>query len=156
MNIAMKVFIDNVPVDPDFFSSLNMADVGSVEVLRTGFFLSMYGSQAPGGALLINTKRGNEDRVFSSPAPGIMVYSPKGYYKTRVFYSPQYDDPKTNIPVANLRSTIYWNPNIITDKNGAASFEFFNAGSKGTYRVIIEGIDDQGNIGRQVYRYKVE
>lgn len=33
---------------------------------------------------------------------------------------------------------------------------FFNAGSKGTYRVVIEGIDGDGNLGRQVYRYKVE
>ena len=51
---------------------------------------------------------------------------------------------------------LYWNPNIATDKNGNVSFEYFNAGSKGTYRVIIEGIDVDGNIARQVYRYKVQ
>ena len=56
----------------------------------------------------------------------------------------------------DARSTIYWDPDIITDKDGKASFEFYNADTKGTYRVVIEGIDDNGNIGRQVYRYKVE
>jgi uncharacterized protein YfaS (alpha-2-macroglobulin family) len=89
-------------------------------------------------------------------APGVITYTPKGYYKAREFYSPQYDNPKTNQKMADLRSTIYWNPNIITDKDGKASFEYFNADSKGTYRVVVEGIDADGNLGRQVYRYKVE
>ena len=53
-------------------------------------------------------------------------------------------------------SGIYWNPNIITNKDGKAAFEFFNADTKGTYRVVIEGIDSDGNLGRQVFRYKVE
>ena len=43
-----------------------------------------------------------------------------------------------------------------TDKNGNAAFEYYNSDGQGTYRVVIEGIDDKGNIGRQVYRYKVE
>ena len=55
-----------------------------------------------------------------------------------------------------MRSTISWNPNIITDKDGKASFEYFNNDTKGTYRVVIEGIDDDGNLGRQVYKYEVK
>ena len=81
---------------------------------------------------------------------------PKGFYKAREFYSPQYDNPHTNQKMADLRSTIYWNPNIITDKDGKASFSYFNADGKGTYRMVIEGIDADGNLGRQVLRYKVE
>jgi uncharacterized protein YfaS (alpha-2-macroglobulin family) len=56
----------------------------------------------------------------------------------------------------DLRTTIYWNPNIITDKKGNASFEFFNADTKGNYRIVVEGIDENGHLGRQVYSYKVE
>ncbi len=58
--------------------------------------------------------------------------------------------------MADLRSTIYWNPNVINDKDGRASFSYFDADSKGTYRMVIEGIDADGNLGRQVFRYKVE
>ena len=72
------------------------------------------------------------------------------------FYSPKYDAPKTSAVIPDLRSTIYWNPNIITDKDGKASIEYFNADGKGIYRVVIEGIDDDGNLDRVVYRYKVE
>ena len=54
--------------------------------------------------------------------------------------------------MADLRSTIYWNPNIITDKDGKASFEYFNADGKGTYRMVIEGIDADGNIRFFIFR----
>jgi hypothetical protein len=55
-----------------------------------------------------------------------------------------------------LRSTILWKPELVTGKDGNASFEFYNADGTGSYRIVVEGIDDKGNIGRQVYRYKVE
>ena len=57
---------------------------------------------------------------------------------------------------ASHRGTIYWNPNVVTDASGKATFEYFNADTRGTYRVVVEGIDIDGNLGRQVYHYKVE
>jgi hypothetical protein len=156
---AMTINIDGVFVSTDEFQYMDASNIESIEVLRSGAYLSIYGSQAgAGGIILITTKRGDDaDKSYlRQPAPGIIVYSPIGYYKSKEFYSPQYNDPKTNTAVADLRSTIYWNPNVITDKDGNAAIQYFNAGSKGTYRVIIEGIDGDGNIGRQVYHYKVE
>ena len=155
----MTVNIDGVFVPSDEFNTIDVNTIGSIEVLRSVINYGIYGSQAgPGGIIIINSKQGDEydKAMFKRPAPGIITYSPVGYYKIRTFYSPQYDDPKTNQEVADQRSTIYWNPNLITDKDGNVSFEYYNAGAKGTYRVIIEGIDVDGNIGRQVYRYKVE
>ncbi|WP_461450826.1 carboxypeptidase-like regulatory domain-containing protein [Mucilaginibacter sp.] len=156
---SLSINVDGVFISPDEFNTLNINDIESIEVLRTGSSYAIYGSQAgKGGIIVITTKRGDDITrdSYKRPAPGIITYSPVGYYKIRTFYSPQYDDPKTNQSIADQRSTIYWNPNIVTDKDGKASFQFFNAGNKGTYRVIIEGIDIDGNIGRQVYRYKVE
>jgi uncharacterized protein YfaS (alpha-2-macroglobulin family) len=56
----------------------------------------------------------------------------------------------------DLRSTIYWNPNVNTDLKGTANFSFFNASTPGKYRVTIEGIDAFGNIGRKTYTYEVK
>jgi len=150
----MRIMVDGTEMPPEYLSSLNMHTVQSIEVIDDIAYAAVYGARANGGVLVITSKQGDEG--ISEPAPGILFYSPIGYYKIRTFYSPHYDDPKTNIPVANLRSTIYWNPNMITDKDGNTSFQYFNAGSKGTYRVVIEGIDNDGNIGRRVFRYKVD
>jgi TonB-dependent SusC/RagA subfamily outer membrane receptor len=154
----MQIIVDGVYVEPQYLAMMNPYDVGSIEVLRSGATTAIYGTRGAFGVIIVNTKRGNEvsDNQYQRYTPGLIRYSPKGYYKARAFYSPQYDDPKTNAALADLRSTIYWNPSVITDKDGKATIEFFNAGSKGTYRVVVEGIDNDGHIGRHVYRYKVE
>jgi hypothetical protein len=153
----MLIVIDGNYVEYDEYDKLNPDRVQSIEVLTSPNFATVYGPKGGHGILVITTKKG-KDYTDSNEryAPGVITYMPKGFYKAREFYSPQYDNPKTNQKMADLRSTIYWQPNIITDKDGKASFSFFNADGKGTYRVVIEGIDTDGNLGRQVYRYKVE
>jgi TonB-dependent SusC/RagA subfamily outer membrane receptor len=137
--------------------NLNPRDIETIEVLRTIATTAIYGVQGGNGVIIVTTKRGGITAdMIEKDAPGVANYSPKGYYMVREFYSPQYDDPKTNANMADLRSTIFWKSSIVSDKDGKASFDFFNADSKGTYRVVIEGIDGEGNLGRQIYRYKVE
>ncbi|MGI4728673.1 MAG: hypothetical protein ACRYGB_08890 [Janthinobacterium lividum] len=156
-NQPMQIIVDGVYVESDYLQVLVPTDVATIEVLRSGGYTSIYGGRGGGGVLLITTRRGNDPSYISQVyTPGIVTYNPKGFTNTKEFYSPKYDDPKTNKAVADLRTTIYWNPHLITDKDGKASFSFFNADNKAIYRVVIEGIDDEGNLARQVYRYKVE
>jgi uncharacterized protein YfaS (alpha-2-macroglobulin family) len=89
-------------------------------------------------------------------AVGVLLITPVGFYKARTFYSPKYDHADANTTEPELRSTIYWNPDIKTGPDGHAMVNYFNANSAGTYKVIVEGIDQNGNIGRVVYRYRVE
>ncbi len=158
MGRPMQIILDGAYVDASFLTSIPPMDISSIEVLRTIGTTAIYGSQGANGVLVINTKRGGEITANASQiySPGVITYTPKGYYSSRLFYAPKYDDPKTNVAVADLRSTIHWMPNILTNDKGNASFEYFNAGSKGTYRVVIEGIDSDGHLGRQVYRYQVQ
>ena len=157
----MLLIVDGVPQDTNDtkqdLSRIQPSEVSSIEVLRDPGYIAIYGSRGITGVIIITTKRA-EDYLDANVAMdnSALIYSPKGYYRAREFYSPQYDDPKTNQPVADLRTTIFWKPNINTDKNGHAFFEYYNAGSPGVYRIIIEGIDGEGHIGRKVYRYKVE
>ena len=119
-------------------------------------FILVYGGRGDAGLLIVTTKTGKPDYSYQRYAPGVVNYMPKGYARVREFYSPQYDNPRTNAQLPDLRSTIYWNPHVATDKDGQASFEYFNADGKGNYRVVIEGIDGKGELGRKVFRYKVE
>ncbi|OOQ58494.1 TonB-dependent receptor plug domain-containing protein [Mucilaginibacter pedocola] len=155
----MQVIIDGIYVGSDYLNSVNYNDVAAVEVLRNASTLGVYGGRAANGVILITTKRGDEpDNSYDGPIAGrgIKPFYPKGYYKAREFYSPRYDDPKVVKTLADLRTTIYWNPTVKTGADGKTSFEYFNAGSPGTYRIIVEGIDANGNPGRAVYRYKVQ
>jgi hypothetical protein len=155
VSTPMGVVLDGMTVDYTYLSSLNPSDIGSIEVLKSAIYLSTYGSRAAPGILVITTRHGG-NVSYNSKTPGMVTYMPVGYYASRQFYQPKYDAPETNIKMADLRSTIYWKPVVVTDKDGKASFSFYNADAKGTYRVVIEGIDNDGNIGRQVLKYKVE
>lgn len=151
----MLIVIDGIYSDASFMNSLNINDVQSIEVLRNIGTAGIYGGRGGNGVLIITTKRGDEPTYYPQQfGRGIKPYQPKGIYKSRTFYSPKYD-VKTIQKIADLRTTVFWKPDMVTP-GGKATVEYFNAGNTGTYRVVVEGIDSEGNIGRQVFRYKVE
>lgn len=65
----------------------------------------------------------------------------EGYYKARTFYAPKYITPN-NQP--DLRTTIYWEPNITTDQNGEATIIYYNADPATAVNVAVEGITPDG------------
>ncbi|QEC79392.1 carboxypeptidase regulatory-like domain-containing protein [Mucilaginibacter ginsenosidivorax] len=149
----MLVIIDGV--QGGSITDLNVSDVESVKMLKN-VDAAIYGFQGSNGVLVITTKKNKGQAVNKKLSPGLITYAPKGFYKARTFYSPAYGGSVKQANKADDRVTIYWNPDVVTDKDGSASFDFYNADGKGNYRVIIEGIDDNGNVGRSVYTYKVE
>ncbi len=154
----MKIIIDGTMQEneADLLDNISPGDVESVEVLDNMHTTAIYGAQGSAGLIIITLKQGRKQNNYYHYSPGVVTYMPKGFCLAKEFYSPQYDNPHTNQQMADLRSTIYWNPTVVTGQDGKASFEFFNADGKGTYRVVVEGIDVEGNLGRQVYRYKVD
>ncbi len=53
----------------------------------------------------------------------------------------------TNLPpVEDFRRTLYWNPNVTTDKDGKARIEFFNNSSCTEMFISAEGISEDGKM----------
>ncbi|MDO3627462.1 carboxypeptidase-like regulatory domain-containing protein [Mucilaginibacter sp. BT774] len=153
---SMLVVVDGLELPPtrSNIDYLRANDVETVEVL-TGGTAAIYGFRGSNGVLVITRKKGKMKDLRDIPSFGVLPITVQGYQKVREFYSPKYESNAT-YALPDLRSTIYWQPELITDKDGNASFEYYNADSKGTYRVVVEGIDEKGHMGRQVYRYKVD
>lgn len=159
----VQFFVNGLATDDNYVVTMNPADVQSIEVfLKDGMsgLNQLYGTN---GIISITTKSGTltplpkvDDLPPLTNQGSTITVTPKGFYKARVFYSPVYNASPNGVQVIDLRSTIYWNPNIMTDPTGAATFQYYNADGKGTYKAIIEGIDNDGNIGRYVYRYQVK
>ncbi|HWZ15763.1 MAG TPA: TonB-dependent receptor plug domain-containing protein [Mucilaginibacter sp.] len=135
----------------------NPVDVETVEILK-GATASIYGVAGGQGVMVITTREGRERQQLTSKemSPGIFSITPLGLYKAREFYSPAYDAAQTAGKLRDTRTTIFWKPEVITDSSGNASLNFFNADGVGTYRVEVQGIDSKGNLGRQVFRYRVQ
>ncbi|WP_184550039.1 TonB-dependent receptor [Mucilaginibacter sp. FT3.2] len=151
----MQILLDGAYIDYDVYMSLNLTDIESAEILRTTGKGLIYGPERSGAGMLFLISRKHTGSRGPS-TPDVINFQSKGLYKSRVFYSPKYDAVKINTQIPDLRTSIYWKPDIITDKDGNAAISFFNADTKGTYQVLIEGIDADGNLGHKVYTYKVE
>lgn len=148
---SLYVIVDGAPGNLDDVSTDRVA---TIEVLLPPNSY-VYGQDGLGGVLIVTTKPGRLDPE-NMPSFGVLPFAPRGFYKAREFYAPKYDTPAALAsPRRDLRSTIYWLPELKTGTDGKARFEYYNADGTGTYKIIIEGIDEGGNIGRQVVRYKV-
>ncbi|MEO6630711.1 MAG: TonB-dependent receptor plug domain-containing protein, partial [Mucilaginibacter sp.] len=135
---------------------LDASDIESVEILLGTHGAAIYGSLGAGGAVIVTTKRGHGVNNYYKESPGAITFKANGFYKARQFYMPKYEHTDTAAAKKDLRTTVYWNPEIPTDISGNAQFGFYNTDGKGSYKVVVEGIDAEGNLGRQVFRYKVE
>jgi hypothetical protein len=136
--------------------NFSAADIESVIILKNSD-ASIYGIRGADGVLVIKTRKtGAPTATNNTVSPGLMYFAANGFYKARTFYTPAYETAQqaNNKPVN--KGPIYWNPDITTGNDGNAALDFNNADTKGTYRLVIEGMDSNGNVGRTVLTYKVE
>ncbi|WP_113637344.1 Ig-like domain-containing protein [Nubsella zeaxanthinifaciens] len=159
---AAAIFLNGMFVDVNAINTVNASDVESIELFLNDPLGTVDRTYNTRGVIVINTKKLPKGEKMSKQAFLDMIpkkyelkYSPMGYSKERNFYSPKYL-PNAPVTSNDLRTTIYWNPKLITDEKGNISFEFNNADGKGTYKAVVEGIDKNGNIGRTVLRYVVK
>ncbi len=159
----VAIYFNGLSVETSYLQSIDPKTVESVEIFTNDGVSNIGQLMGTKGVMEINGKKMEKGEKISLaqlkdllPHPDVISILPLGYPKKREFYEPKYLPGKFNSDINDLRTTIYWNPKIITDASGKASFEFFNADGKGTYRAVIEGIDVDGNLARYVYHYKVE
>jgi TonB-dependent SusC/RagA subfamily outer membrane receptor len=149
----MTIMLDGINMGDISLDEININDVETVEVLKTIGNTAIYGMNGANGVIVITTKRGGTSSSGNVYAPGIMTFAPKGLPRYREFYSPKYTDNAD--PKPDLRTTVYWNPSLLSDEKGNFKLEYFNTDEPGLYRVVIEGIDLMGNIARKTFTYQV-
>jgi hypothetical protein len=159
----VAIYANGMPVDYNYLSNVDPNMVESVEIFNNDGLSGVNRNTGTKGVIVVNTKKIPKGEKISKdqlmdllPKAYEMEFTPGGFNTTRIFYAPKYDNPTGNSTNVDLRSTLYWNPDVVTDKAGNASFELFNSDGTGTYKAVIEGVDKDGKIGRCVYRYQVQ
>lgn len=157
----MAVYIDGVKLEQNgqtgnAFHLVNPSDIYSIEILASYRYIAIYGSNAANGAIIITMKTGGEYPPIIVAQPGLTTYEFRGFYPARLFYAPKYDAQQPISVAAYNRTTVSWKPLLLTGKDGSASFDFYNSNKPGNYRVVVEGMDADGDIGRKIYHYTVE
>ena len=138
-----QVFLDEMPVDANTVSSIPVNDVAYVKVIRPPFVGAAGGGA--GGAISIYTRRGND--VAKTPGKGLGTQTVYGYSPVREFYAPNYASFDRRNEQPDLRTTLYWNPQLFTaPAKKTATISFYNNDVTKTFRVIIEGMTRDGRL----------
>lgn len=147
---SVRLYIDGIVADAEY-ASLVLETMLASDIKQADFVVPDPNhplSSAPGdpnAALFITLKSGDEWSADYSPT-NIGVVQPLGYQPPAAFYSPRYawaGQKEQTRP--DLRTTLYWNPNVMI-RNGQAAIEFYTADGTVDYSVVIEGVGQQGEI----------
>jgi hypothetical protein len=147
------VLVDGVP----FYNLGKLLEVNSKELERIDILNSRYyyTDYIFDGIVSFITKKGNlssmeyDNSVFRQAFEGCQVQ--------QEFYSPDHgvkNEGTYRIP--DFRNTLYWKPDLRSDKDGKTSVTFFTSDEKGDYTIIVEGITPDGKAGISRLPFKVK
>lgn len=125
---------------------LNVTDIEEIMLFR-GPSASIFGSKGGNGAIAFTLKQGYEAQ--SKTSSSMAASMPLGFQIADEFYIPRYDvDSILKNPKRDLRTTVYWNPEVQPDSTGRVTLKFFTADNPNDYRVDLQGLGHNGTICR--------
>lgn len=139
---ATEVFLNEMRTDISLIQSTPMSEVAMIKVFDPPFFGSFGGGA--GGAVAVYTKKGGGTR---NDIKGLSSAQVQGYSSIKEFYSPDYS---TEPGTPDYRTTLYWNPFLLLNpQNKRITIPFYNSDATKRIRVIIEGINELGQLTRE-------
>lgn len=159
--VPVQFFLNGMAIDEPGLNSITVPDIEAIEIFLKDDLGTVSRMYQNNGVVSIYTKKVEKKPRMSLieiekllPKSNVIDLVPLGYIKERKFYEPKYETPESKA-INDLRTTIYWNPKVKVTETGEAALEFYNADGNGQYKVIVEGMDETGNVGRKVIRYNV-
>ena len=140
MTGKVQVYLDELATDDETASSIQLNDVAYVKFYKSGALVNAENSPA----LAIYTRQGDEGGG-TSPLKGVVM---PGFTPAKEFYNPDYSSQPAALG-ADVRTTLYWNPNIFTGGGQhKVKFVFYNNDISRKLRIVLEGMDVSGKLTR--------
>ncbi len=124
--VGALIVVDGVKMGHEYqiLENINPYDVENIQVYLSVSDIQMFGSSAVDGVIAITTKQGKESEAIS----------------------------EVEIKRRAMENSL-WFPTIRVDETGEFSFNYSNPDTKLSIMGIIEGISDDGKLGRSEFRY---
>jgi hypothetical protein len=134
----VNVTLDGTPVAMDDLKSVSMKEVLFIKFLPKS-------NQKGLPTLAITSRQAlDQDNIMENKTGFAII---KGYTPAREFYHPHYDNKIEDYQATDFRSTLYWNPKLRLDKsNRKMSFVFYNNDISNKFRIVIEGMNQDGQL----------
>ena len=143
------LLVDGMIVNPEIIFSMPINSIERIDVLSHQDEYAMFGSygsvnisKAPDGAINFIT------RVGADPSVSLIYHSAgrsiSGYDEPRIFYSPRHHTTLLKDYKPDLRTTLFWDPDIKIENNKDFLFNYYNADNSAKIKIIVEGITSNG------------
>ena len=137
------IFLNEMLSDAEQTMGIQMSDIAYIKVFRPPFMGSS--GSGPSGAIAIYTKKPAD--LKNESLKGLSNAILTGYTNYKEFYSPNYTAAPTKVP--DVRTTLYWNPYVLTDKKTKlVKLDFFNNDVTTKFRIVLEGMNAAGKLTR--------
>jgi len=146
LGLDLLILVDDQPVGgTQALLSINPIDVAAIEV--TTRLNALYGSTGANGVIAVYTKGGGLRGRFEE-YESVKTLMVNGFATPAKFYGVNHTAHFIP-PNSDFRTTLYWNPSVISStRTGADLVTFFASDSTGPYLVTIEGVTAEGKAFR--------
>ncbi|MHC1705223.1 MAG: MG2 domain-containing protein [Tenuifilaceae bacterium] len=137
------VLIDGVQKSYEELALMPTYFIDRIDILKNPSTTAMLGMSGANGAISIITKKNDSANYYRSVSHSANVNF-SGYDAPRIFYSPKHNPDSKSAYKPDLRTTLYWEPNIILESNKDFFINYFNADNSSIIQIIAEGITTDG------------
>ncbi len=129
--------------------------IDRIDIIKSAGKTSVYGFEGGAGAINIITRSGPRMNEESEPVRHTINTVFSGYNSPRVFYSPRHD-PRQPSNSPDVRTTLFWKPDIVLQNDKEYLLNYFNADNSSTIRIVVEGITSGGIPVTATSQYQVK
>ncbi len=139
-NTGSLILLDGIPIaDHQIIYDYNPLLLNRIDIWSEQY---MFDGRIYYGILSMTSKDGNYPELAPDPFTRIIPYEMPQL--PRRFFSPAYDTPEKRASrTPDYRHTLYWNPAVAVDGNGA-NFTFYTSDLQGEFRITVEGVTSKG------------
>ncbi len=136
----------NVTLDGTYVAMDDLKSISMKEVLFIKFLPRSGQKGLP--TLAITSRQALDQANILDNKTGFAVIT--GYTPVREFYQTHYENKVDDFKATDFRSTLYWNPKLRLDKaHHRMSFTFYNNDISTKFRIVVEGMNQEGKLCRK-------
>lgn len=140
-----SLYLNEMQVDASQLQSTPVTDIAMVKVFRPGSGVGFGGGS--GGTIAVYTKKGGDEKRTDPNFKGLARAVLIGYSMPKEFYVPNYLENSAQNEGEDLRTTLFWKPFVLTDKeNKHLNVDFFNNDITKKLRLVLEGFNEDGKL----------
>jgi hypothetical protein len=142
-HFEVAIFLNEQRTYVGILKTITMNEVALLKYYEPGF-IGAGGADGPGGAITVYTKK---DISPPGSIEKLDYVNYNGYSLVKEFYSPDYSRPGQQQMQEDIRTTLYWNPEVYTDtKSKNTRIRFFNNDHSKQFKIVVQGFDSLGRL----------